>query len=155
MDGAADGVEDADIAAAAAEIAVEGVDDLGVGGLGRGFEEGNGAEDHAGDAVAALHGFSVEEGLLNAVEAVAGGEAFDGGDGLAFGEAGGGEAGGDGLAVQEHSAGAALAFAAAVLGSGEAEVFAEDIEEGTVGGGGELVGLAVDGDRHMTVSLLV
>lgn len=123
--------------------------------MGRGVKKGDGAEDHAGDAVAALHGFGIKEGLLNAMEAVASGEAFDGGDELAFGEAGGSEAGGDGFAVEEDGAGAALAFAAAVLGAGEAEVFAEDVEEGAVGGGGEVMGLAVDGDRHMTVSVLV
>ncbi len=127
---------------------MEGVDGLGVAGMRGRFEEGDGAEDHAGDAVTALHGFGVEEGLLDAVEAVAGGEAFDGGDGLVFGEAGGGEAGGDGFAIEEDAASAALAFAAAVLGSGEAEVFAEDVEEGAVGGGEELVGFSVDGDRH-------
>jgi hypothetical protein len=155
LGGETDGGENADVAAAAAEVAVEGVDDLGVGGVGRGFKKCDGTEDHAGDAVAALHGFGIEEGLLNAMQAFASGEAFDGGDGFACGEAGGGEAGGDGLAVEEDSAGAALPFAAAVLGSGEAEIFAEDVEEGSVGVGGKLMGLAVDGDRHMTVSVLV
>ncbi len=93
--------------------------------------------------------------MLDAVEAVASCEAFDGGDGLAVGEAGGREAGGDGLAVEEHRAGAALAFATAILGSSEAEILAEDIEKRAVGGGGELVGFAVNSDRHITVSLLV
>ena len=57
------------------------------------------------------------------------GEAFDGGDVCAFGLQDGDEAGVDQFAVHEDGAGAALAFAAAFFGSGEVEVFAEDVEE--------------------------
>jgi hypothetical protein len=39
----------------------------------------------------------------------------------------------DWFAVDEDGAGAALAFAAAVFGSGEGEFFAEDTEQGSVG----------------------
>ncbi len=148
MGSEADGGEDADIAAAATEIAVEGVGDLSVGGLGGGFEQDDRAKDHTGDAVAALHGFGIEEGLLDAMEPAVLCEAFNGCDLFAFGKTGGSEAGSNGLAVEENSAGAALAFATTVLGAGEVEVFAEDLEEGPIWRRIERVGLAVDACRH-------
>jgi hypothetical protein len=43
-------------------------------------------------------------------------------------------------AIDQDGAGAALALAAAVLGAGELEVFAEDVQEGAVGVGGEARG---------------
>ena len=148
MGSKADGSEDADVATAATEIAVEGIGDLGVGGLGCGFEQDDRSEDHAGYTVTALHGFGIKEGLLDAVKAAVAGEAFDGGDLLAFGETGGSKAGSNGLAVEEDSAGATLAFATAVLGAGEVEVFAEDFKEGPVWSRIEGMGLAVDACRH-------
>lgn len=148
MCGEADGYEDADVAAAAAEVAVESFSDLSIGGLGRAFEQDNRAEDHSRDTVAALHGLGFEEGLLDAMEPAVAGKAFDGSDLLTFGEAGRGKAGGDWFAVEEDGTGATLAFAAAVFGADEVEVFTEDFEEWPVLGGVEGVGLAVDGSRH-------
>ncbi len=148
MSSKTDGVEDADVAAAAAEVSIEGIGDLSVRGLGGGFEQDDRAKNHTGDTVTALHGFGIEEGLLDTVKATVAGEAFDGGDLFAFGKTGWSEAGGDGLAVKENSAGAALAFATAVLGAGEVEVFAENLEEGPIWSRIERVGLAVDACRH-------
>ena len=50
--------------AAAAEIAVKRLLDVAVGGLGILIEESFGGHDHPVDAVAALHGLLVNEGLL-------------------------------------------------------------------------------------------
>ncbi len=56
-------------------------------------------------------------------------EAFDGEDVGVCDLQEGDEAGVDELAVEQDGAGAALAFSAALLGSGELEVFAKDVEE--------------------------
>ena len=61
-------------------------------------------------------------------------EAFDGGDLCAGGFGHQRLAGFDGVAVEQNGAGAALAFAAAVLGSGEREAVAQDGEQGLVAG---------------------
>jgi hypothetical protein len=146
--GAADGGEDTGIAAAAAEAAVEGLDDLGVGGAGGAIEEGGGAEGHAAGAVAALHGAFVEEGLLDAVEGTGGGEAFDGGDSAAGGGADGSDAGDDWAVVEEDGACPALTLAAAILRAGEGEIFAKDIEEWAAGVGLDAALSAVDGEAE-------
>ena len=56
--------------------------------------------------------------------------------GLALGARGGRPAGEDALAVDQHRAGAALALAAAVLGAGQLQVFAQDVEQRPIGVGG-------------------
>ena len=77
-----------------------------------------------------------EEALLDGVELLPWcGDAFDGGDGGAFGLQDGDEAGVDQLAVHQDGAGAALAFAAAFLGAGEVEVLAQDVEQALHRGG--------------------
>src|ERR1700722_11956667 len=86
-------------------------------------------KDHAGGADAALGTAFREEALLDGVQLFADGQAFDGGDPRAFGLQDGDEAGVDEVAVHQDGAGAALAFAAALLCSSEMEVFAEDVEE--------------------------
>ena len=94
-----------------------------------------GGEDHAGCADAALCSALFEEALLDGVEFFVDGEAFDGGDLGAFGLQDGDEAGVDEVAVHQDGAGSALAFAAALFGSGEVQVFAEDVEEALHGWG--------------------
>ena len=47
----------------------------------------------------------------------------------------------DGAAVHQHRAGAAVADAAALLGPGVAQVLAQGLQQGPVGGDGDLVGL--------------
>src|SRR5258708_3607474 len=114
-------------------MTVHAGDDFGFARVRRFAEERDGAEDHAGRAVAALERVVVEEGLLHDVQGAGGGEPFDGGDAFAGGSAGLGEAASGGDAIEEDGAGGALSFAAAELGSSEVEIVAEDAEEGTVG----------------------
>src|SRR5882724_7053005 len=124
------GGDDAAIGAAAADDAVHGADDFVVGRVALFLEEGKSGHDHAGGAVGALHGAGVEEGLLEGVEAALLFEALDGGDFSPPDSADGGAAGTDREAIEQDGAGAALAFAAAVFGAGEAEVVAKDAEQG-------------------------
>jgi hypothetical protein len=88
-----------------------------------------GGEDHAGGADSALGSASFEEALLDGVELLVDCEAFDGGDLRAFHLQDGDEAGVDQITIHQDGAGAALAFAAALLGSGEVKIFAEYVEE--------------------------
>jgi hypothetical protein len=76
-----------------------------------------------------LDGAGFHERLLDRVEGGAVGEALDGDDLGAFGLGGQDQAGADEDPVQVDGAGAALALLAGVLGAGEAEAFAQDVEE--------------------------
>src|SRR5271170_3055467 len=86
-------------------------------------------EDHAGSADAALGSAFFEEALLDGVKFFVDGEAFDGGDVGAFGLQDGNQAGVDQVAVDQDGAGSAFAFAAALLGSGEVQILAENVQE--------------------------
>src|SRR5260370_36863375 len=117
-----DGGDDAVIGAAAADVAVHRADDFVLGGIALFLEEGEGGHDHAGGAVGALHGTGVEEGLLERVEAALLFEALDGSDFAPPDSADGGATGTGREAIEQDGESAALAFAAAVFGAGEAEV---------------------------------
>ena len=108
------------------------LDDFLARGIGVLAQEPDRRHDHAAGAIAALHGARVEEGLLERMQLAVLFEALDGGD----------LAGGDGLerrhtgtdrcAVDQDGAGAATAFAAAVFRAGQAEIVAEEIEQGAI-----------------------
>ena len=128
-----DGLADAQVRAAAAEVAGHGGVDVGVGRVGLLGEERGGGHDLAGLAVAALGDADFGPGDLDGVRCSLGAEAFDGGDALADGGGDGRDAGADGFAVEVDGAGAALGDAAAVLGAGQGELFAEGPEQRHVG----------------------
>src|SRR5438477_428721 len=92
-------------------------------------------------------GAFLEKGLLNRRKMAMLdllGQAFDGSD-LRVGDAGGGHGTGAGrIAIDQHGAGAALAFAAAVLGAGEIEAIAQDGKKILVLRGGQFEARAVD-----------
>src|SRR5580704_15956149 len=92
-------------------------------------EQRNSAEDHAGGAVAALEGALVKEGLLNRSKTPVLFEAFDCDNLGAADAADRQEAGARRYAVEQDGAGAALALAAAVVGSGEFEMVAKNREQ--------------------------
>ena len=78
------------------------------------------------------------------MEFVAVGDALDGLDGLVADDIEADGAGADSAAVEQDGAGAALAFAAAVLGAGQAQVVAQHAEQAAVAVGVEGALLAVD-----------
>ncbi len=129
--GELDGHEDALVAGAAADVAADGLGDLGAGGVGVAVDEGGAGKHHAGDTEAALHrarnAKGVDEGLLLLV-----GEALDGGDGVALGQLGGEHARLHRAVVNDDGAGAAGALGAAVLDARELEVVAQEAKEGLV-----------------------
>jgi hypothetical protein len=93
----------------------------------------------------------VDEGLLEWMELVVIGQAFDRDDGDVVMGDGECEAAVDPAAVDEDGACTALAVVAALLGAGQAELVAQEVEQGETGVDDEAVMLAVDaeGERQM------
>src|SRR6202171_1280617 len=77
--GAMDGLADALVGAAAADVAAHGIVDIGVGGVGFLGEQRYCGHDLSGLAVAALRNVFFHPGLLHGMAAIGGG-AFDGGE---------------------------------------------------------------------------
>jgi hypothetical protein len=126
------GFNDARMRAAAADVALEGLFDFGLRGVGILLEKRNAAHDHPRGAVSALEGFGVEESLLDRMQSAGVFEAFDGGDGFSGGCGNWSDAGTPSDPIKQNSAGATLAFAAAVLGTGQAEFIAKNREQRTL-----------------------
>src|ERR1700678_1028540 len=105
--------DDARISTAAADIAFERAADFGFGGLRRLLEQADTRQDHAGRAVAALHGVRFDEGFLQGVQLPVLREALNGCDLFPSDRGNAYEAGPDGSSVNQDGAGAALTFAAA------------------------------------------
>src|SRR3546814_6192324 len=115
--------------AAAAEVTVERGDDGGAARPGRSFQERAGADQDAGEAVAALAGLVLDEDLEKGPSDRVAGKPLDGrhpaaGDGLHRQRAGEAR-----VVVDQHQAGAALFEAAAVAGAGEVEAVPENEEK--------------------------
>src|SRR6185369_15107860 len=127
--GLLDGRANTGIGAAAAGLAVPGLVDVRVGGLGRRGEERGGAHDLARLAVAALRHVQVAPGGLHLLADRVRGHRLDGRDLLAGGRGERRAARAHGLAVEVDRAGAAQLLAAAELRAGHAEVVAQDPEQ--------------------------
>src|SRR5208282_6572463 len=130
--GPLDRLKDSEVPATAADVAVHGRSDLRFGRMGVRRQQGDGGDDHAGNTESALEGARIGERLLNRVQPVAVSETFDGRDRPADRLRHGSDAGTDRDPVDEDLAGSALAFAAAVLGAGEPELFAKYVEQTSV-----------------------
>jgi len=122
-----DGGKNARMSAAPADIALERLHDVGGIGMRILLQQSDAAHDETRGAVGALKSVVVDEGLLDGMKLAVLFEALDGKDGFAGSVSNGELAGTAGSAVDEDGARAALAFAAAVLGAGEAKLFAEDV----------------------------
>ena len=92
-------------------------------------EQMRGGHQHARRADAALRAAALQKCLLQRMENAVVCEPFDGLNVCAFGLQNRNEATIDQLAIHAHRAGAALAFAAAFLGAGEVQIFAQHIEQ--------------------------
>ena len=124
-----DRVEDLLIAGAAADIAAEPLLDLLAIGERIDAQRRGRRHHHAGNAIAALAGTGLVEGLLQQRQIALPREPFDGLDLRPLRLADRHQAGLHQHAVDEHRAGAAFAGAAAVLGAGEMHVVAQEIEQ--------------------------
>src|SRR5438093_724755 len=141
--GQLDRFEDLQIAGAAAEVARGRFRDLLPRGPPALPQQRGRREQEAGDAVAALGRAQLGEGLLQRMQRGPVGKAFDGRDLATLAFHGQGEAREDRPAVHEDGAGAALPQLAAVLGPGQAELLAQDLEQRVVDGGQDFPVLAV------------
>src|SRR5512138_1851359 len=112
------GLEDPGIASAAADVAIQPLDDIAVGWRGLLRQEFERAHDHARRARAALESILNQESFLNGMKLLAIGQALDRLDRLSIDIANWRNAGMGALAIDQHGARAATAFAAAVLRSG-------------------------------------
>ena len=146
--GLLDRLADAHIGAAAADVARHRGVDIGIVGIGRRGEQRRGRHDLAGLAIAALHDFEVEPGLLHLGAGGRRADAFDGGDRAVADRADRQHAGAHRLAVDMHGAGAALRDAAAEFRAGHAEHIAQHPEQRHVGGRVEGFVFAVDCQRR-------
>src|SRR6266852_4729558 len=146
--GPLDGGDDPLVRPAATEVVLERVSDLALGGVALlGGEEGCGLHHHAVDAVAALGGLLLDEGLLDRVRLLGGAQPLEGDDlgraDLADRDA----AGARRLAVHQHGARSALRQPASELGPVQLQVVAEHVEQRGVGFDVQAVGFAVDRER--------
>jgi hypothetical protein len=100
----------------------------------RAIEEGDRRENHPRRAVAALEGFYIKKGLLHGMQGLAMTQTFYGCNLLPGGSADLHAAGTHSGSFNQNGAGAALAFPATVLRTGEPDPIAEHIEENLLGG---------------------
>src|ERR1044071_1237617 len=139
--------DDADVAAAAADVAAHPLADLVVArGVPLAQQRRRGAE-LPGRAVAALEAVVADERGLQRVEAIVGREPFDGDDLLAAVHDREGEAGVVAPPVDQHGAGAACALVAPFLRAGEVEVLAQRVEQRGARVEAEVMVAAVDVER--------
>jgi hypothetical protein len=143
---ALDGAQDADVAAAAADIVVERGGDLSPRRRRVTVEQGLGRDDDARQAIAALPSLLVEKGLLQGMRPLPAAEPFDREDFLASDCRQGLATGLFRAAVDQDHAAAALFLAAAEFRSDKAQVIAQNVEERRIAIGGDADGAAVHGE---------
>ena len=126
--GLLNGSDDSWMGAAAADISLERLHDVGFAGILIFLQECDAADNHSGSAIGALECGLIEESLLHGMELAVLFETFNGEDGFSGGVSDGELAGAAGRAVEQDGAGAALSFAATVFCSSEAKLFAQSEE---------------------------
>jgi hypothetical protein len=138
------------IAGAAAEIAGQTALDLVVCRVRLLIQQCARRHDHAGNAKAALHRAFVNEGLLHRIKPAGAFEPFNRDNLVPVGLAGQNQTGVHRAAVEQNRARAALAFATAFLGAGQAAVVAQHIKQTRAAGHVERDRAAVqcEANRH-------
>ncbi|VTR70874.1 hypothetical protein DESC_870030 [Desulfosarcina cetonica] len=145
LTGIGDRIHDLVVSGTAAQVAGNGMPDLGFIGLKVVFEQVQGGQLHAGGTESALDGTLFDEGLLDGVERLPGRrKTLHGENLLAVGFHGQGEAGTDALAVDHDRAGTAVTRTAAQLGSRQVQVFAKDLVEGPPWLDVKVIGVAIN-----------
>src|SRR3954462_1748164 len=144
--GSLDGVDDLEVAGAAADLAGERLGDLVARGARIAIEQPLRRDQHSGRAVAALRRAVIGETLLQRMEIGTLAQALDGSGAPSGALHRGDQAREDQLAVEDHGAGPALAELASVLRACEAQVLPKHLEERLVGLDDHVPGIAVDGE---------
>lgn len=134
---------DAQVGAAATNVAGHGIVYVLIGGVGVIAQQYGRRHDLTGVAVAALWHVYFLPGLLERVIVIAR-EPLNGYHLLAFCTAQGSNAGAHGFAVEVHHAGAALGHTTAVFGAGEPDEVPNGPQKGHIGVGIQLINLLID-----------
>ncbi len=140
----ANGLDDARVARAAAEVALERLLDLLVGGLGISVEQSFGGHDHPRGAEAALHRPVLNESLLQRMQLAVRSQPLNRFHARSIGAGGLSDAGAHRIAVHDHRAGPAVPLAAAVLGPREMQLVPQHLQQSSLGADLDLMGRAVD-----------
>src|SRR5690242_8388694 len=143
------GLDDIDVARAAAQVPGDRLADFLLAGILVALEERARGHEHARRAESALQAVLLGEALLHRMELAALLQAFDRGDLAAVRLHGEHGARLHRLAVQVHRAGAAVAGVAADVGPGHAEVLADEVHEQESRLDFGLAHRAVDGDADL------
>ena len=122
-------VEYSVIAGAAAEVAHHPIFDFVFGRMGVEVQQGLGGDDLPRRTDAALEATVVYERLLHRVKLPLVCDALDGRDFGALDGGGQSDAGGVQLSVNQHGAGTADAHAATLLGAGQPQVIAQEVQQ--------------------------
>ncbi len=141
-------LDDVVVAGATAQVALQPVADLLLGGVGVLGQQAGGGHDHPRGAVAALEAMVVPEGLLDRMELAVRGHALDRGDLRAVGLHGQDRARLHGLAVQVDRAGAAVGRVAAHVGAGQTKLVAQGVDQQHTGLDLQLVLDSIDVETH-------
>ena len=120
-----DGRHDSRMRSATADISLQSLRNFCGAGIGIFLQQGHTAYDHSRSAIRALKRALIEKCLLHGMQLAVVFETFDGDDGFSRSVIHGKLAGSPRRAIQQDGASATLAFAAAVLGSGQAKLFAQ------------------------------
>src|SRR5260370_8084349 len=120
-------IDDAGMRAAAADVALQKLRDVGGGGTGIALQEADAADDHAGSAISALERAGIDEGLLHRMQATVFLKTFNGGDRLPYRGAEGNLAGPARLAAKQPGARAALPSSPAIFAARETEFVSQAI----------------------------
>src|SRR4029077_13109934 len=146
--GALDGLADANIRAAAADVACHGSVDVRIIRMWCGSEQSRRRHDLTGLAIAALNNFQVQPCLLHPRSCGRGADALDRGDGAIADRADWQETRTYRFAINMHRASATLRDAAAELGAGHAEHIAQQPKQRHVTGRVEGSVFTVDFQVH-------
>src|SRR5260370_10416438 len=149
------GGHDARVGPGGADVALHGAPDLGLGGVRSLFQQAHGGDDHAGRAIAALHGVGLDEGFLQRMQAAVLFQAFYSGDLFSGHRDSARNARPHGRSIDEDRARSALALAAAILAAGEFQFVAQDPEEHTVRVDFEAVPLLIYDEFHASILRLL
>ena len=128
LNGPNDGFKNLHVAGAATKISRQPVANFRLSRSWISFKQIDCRQHHAGCAYAALRAPTIDEGLLNGVQLIACGNAFDGFDRRAFDLCNWNQTTVYDAAIDDDAARAALAFATTFLRSGQLQLLAQHVQ---------------------------
>src|SRR5215472_11981413 len=139
------------IRSAAANIALHGAPDFGLAGMWSLLQKSRTRHNHAGSAVATLHGIGLDKSFLHRMQAPVLRQAFNRRNGFSGHVDGASNTRADGRSIDQHGAGAALSFAASVFAAGEPQIVAQNPQQRAGGMNLEAVMFLIDDEFHALI----